>query len=117
MTQEPYALDHDRREVVLEAVREVALHRGWNLLAAHVRTTHVHIVVQADVPPERVMNDFKAYASRRLDRLGYDPSGQRRWARHGSTRWLWKYQDVVDTLRYVVEAQGEPMALFVAEVE
>ena len=117
MTHEPYALDQGRREAVLEPVREVALHRGWNLLAAHVRTTHVHIVVQAEVPPERVMNDFKAYASRRLDLLSHDPSGRKRWARHGSKRWLWKYQDVLDALRYVVVEQGEPMALFVAEVE
>ena len=117
MAQEPYLLDQNRRAAVLEALREVASHRGWSLLAAHVRTTHVHIVVQADVPPERAMNDFKAYASRRLDLLGHDPSGRRRWARHGSTRWLWKYQDVLDALQYVVAGQGEPMALFVAELE
>jgi REP element-mobilizing transposase RayT len=33
-------------------------------LAAHARTNHVHIVVDADVPPERIMNDLKSYASR-----------------------------------------------------
>jgi hypothetical protein len=35
-----------------------------------------------------------------------------RWARHGSTRWLWKDEDVRQALRYVIEEQGEPMALF-----
>jgi REP element-mobilizing transposase RayT len=117
MDQEPYLLDQDRRTTVLEAILEVASHRGWELLAAHVRTTHVHTVVQADVSPERAMNDFKAYASRRLALLGHDPSGRKRWARHGSTRWLWKYQNVLDALQYVVAEQGEPMALFVAELE
>ena len=46
--------------------------RHWSLLAAHVRTNPVHIVVQADVGPERIMNDLKSYASRCLNRLGLD---------------------------------------------
>jgi REP element-mobilizing transposase RayT len=45
----------------LEAIQEVGAHRGWNLLAAHVPSNHVHTVVEAEVPPERVMSDFKAY--------------------------------------------------------
>ena len=93
-----------------------ARHRGWNLLAAHVRTNHVHVIVEAEVQPEKVMNDFKAYASRALNRLdGHEP-GRRRWARHGSTRWLWRDQDVGEAIRYVVEQQGEPMAVFLGAV-
>jgi hypothetical protein len=34
------------------------------------------------------MNDMKSYASRRLNQLGLDEPARRRWARHGSTRWL-----------------------------
>jgi REP element-mobilizing transposase RayT len=116
MNQPPYSLDRDSRVAVLEALREVCLHRGWNLLAAHVRTNHVHVIVEAAVRPERVMNDFKSYSSRRLKRLGVDGPDRKRWARHGSTRWLWKDQDVQEAIRYVVEEQGDPMALFVADV-
>jgi REP element-mobilizing transposase RayT len=90
------------------------LYREWNLLAAHVRTTHVHVVVEADVAPEKILSDLKSYASRGLNRLGKDASDRKRWARHGSTRWLWKDKDVKDAIRYVVEGQGEPMAVFVA---
>jgi hypothetical protein len=61
------------------------------------------------------MNDFKTYASRELNRLGRDGADRKRWARHGSTRWLWKDRDVQEAIRYVIEAQGEPMELFVAE--
>jgi REP element-mobilizing transposase RayT len=103
-----------RREAVLEALREVCEHRGWGLLAAHVRTNHVHVVVEAEVSPERIMNDFKSYASRALNRLDHHGSDPRRWARHGSTRWLWKDRDVKEAICYVVEEQGEPMAVFVA---
>lgn len=116
MKQPPYELDGDSRAVVLETLAEVCCHRGWSLLAAHVRSNHVHVIVEAEVLPEKVMNDFKAYASRALNQLGRDESGQRRWARHGSTRWLWKDQDVREAIRYVVDQQGEPMAVFLADV-
>jgi hypothetical protein len=86
MKQAPYVLDQESREAVLETLREVSLQRGWTLLAAHVRTNHVHAVVEAEVRPEKVMNDFKSYASRGLNRLGRNGPDRRRWARHGSTR-------------------------------
>jgi len=116
MKQTPYLLDRVGRAAVLEALREVCLHRGWSLLAAHVRTNHVHAIVEAEIRPEKIMNDFKSYASRGLNRLGHDESDRRRWAHHGSTRWLWEDQDVRDAIRYVVEEQGEPMPVFLAEV-
>ena len=115
MDQEPYRLDRDGRATVLDSIKEVCLHRNWNLLAAHVRTNHVHVVVEAEVRPEKIMNDFKSYASRGLNSLGRDGSDRKRWARHGSTRWLWKDSEVRDAIRYVVEDQGEPMAMFVAD--
>ncbi len=116
MKQPPYLLDQDSRVVVLQAIREVCLHRGSNLLAAYVRTTHVHVVVESEVRPEKIMNAFKSYASRGLNGLKCETSDRKRWARHGSTRWLWQDQDVRDAIRYVVEEQGEPMAVFVGEM-
>ena len=86
MDQLRYCLDQDRRATVLGALREVCLHRSWNLFAAHVRTNHVHVVVEGDVRPEMMMNAFKSYASRGLNRLGSDMPGRKRWARRGSTR-------------------------------
>ena len=92
--QSPYYLDQVRRDAVWEAIQVVCAHRGWSLLAAHVRSNHVPTVVDAEIPPERIMSDFKAYASRRLNRLRLDDLNRKRWARHGSTRWLWKPQHV-----------------------
>src|SRR5262245_13920733 len=78
MTQSHYPLNPERRGVVLETVREVSRHRGWTLWAAHVRSNHVHAVISAQATPEKVMADFKAYASRRLrERLG-EPSDRKR---------------------------------------
>jgi hypothetical protein len=71
-------------------------------------------VVDADVLPERVMNDLKSFASRCLNRLGLDEPSRKTWARHGSTRWFSKPESVSAAIRYVLNAQGEPMAVFEA---
>jgi REP element-mobilizing transposase RayT len=76
MLQDPYVLDEADRAVVLSAIRRHCAYRGWNLLAAHVRSNHVHTVVEADARPERIINEFKSY---------------------------------------VIDEQGEPMAVFVAD--
>ena len=114
MNQPPYAMDRSRREAVLAAVLERCSDRHWRLLAAHVRTNHVHIVVEAEVRPERIMNDLKSYASRCLNRLALDEPDRKRWARHGSTRWLSKQQSVSAAIRYVVDEQGDALAVFKA---
>lgn len=98
----------------LQAIHGVCTHRGWSLLAAHVRSNHVHTVVEAEVPPERVMNDFVAYASPHLNRLGLDEPGRKRWARHGSTQWLWNPQHVPAAIQHVVAEQGDAMSVFEA---
>ena len=111
MEQTPYHLDPIRRATVLEAIQEVCSHQGWELLAAHVRSSHVHAVVGAEIRPERVMSAFKTYASRGLNRLGLDEPNRKRWARHGSTRWLWKPEQISAAIQYVVAQQGDAMSV------
>ena len=55
MTQPTYPMDQPRREVVLASIVERCAERGWSLLAAHVRENHVHVVVGAEIAPERIM--------------------------------------------------------------
>jgi REP element-mobilizing transposase RayT len=81
-----------------------------------VRTNHVHAVVEADVAPEKVMNAFKSYASRGLNRQKIDGPERKRWARHGSTRWLLKDEDVQESIRYVISGQGEPMEVYLGNL-
>ena len=45
---------------------ELCAQKGWWLAALHARTTHPHLVVDADVAPERILQACKAYASRAL---------------------------------------------------
>ena len=112
MRHAPYALDQTRREAVLRSIQEVCAYRAWSLLAAHVRTTHVHVVIDGQASPERIMGDFKEYASRRLSQMRCDQPERKRWARHGSTRWLNTPESVAAAMRYVVHEQGEPMSVF-----
>jgi REP element-mobilizing transposase RayT len=114
MLQLPYTMDQARREIVLASLAERAAMRGWNLIAAHVRTNHVHVVIAAEDPPERVMNDLKSYASRCLNQAGLETSDRKRWARHGSTRCLYERANVDAAVRYVIEKQGQPMSIYVA---
>ncbi len=105
-----FLLDAHSREIVLNAIKEVCAHRQWDLLAAHVRTNHVHIVVHAEITPEIIINTFKAYSSRYINQSFLHK--QKYWTRHGSTRYLWKEEQVEATIDYVVREQGEPMAVF-----
>lgn len=112
MTQDSYSLDQHRRAVTLKGIEEACSRRGWMLLAAHVRSSHVHVVVDADRNPEKVMIALKAYASRARNDSECDEPGRRRWARHGSTRYLWTPTEITSAVRYVVDHQGEAMAMF-----
>jgi valyl-tRNA synthetase len=104
---EPFALSSlEQRQAVQEAIVEVCTHRGWELLVLHVRTTHVHVIVAAEATPERVMNDFKSYATRRLRAAAGTPEDAAVWTRHGSTRYLNREDDVEAARRYVLNQQG-----------
>jgi REP element-mobilizing transposase RayT len=112
LAEPPYHLDEPRRQVMLHALCEIARRKGWSLHAVHVRSNHVHIVVTAEVPPERILNDFKTAASRRLNKTFPGEEDRRRWTRHGSTRYLWTEEAVAEKVHYVLEGQGEPMERF-----
>jgi len=112
LRQTPYEMDAGQRDIVLEAMREVSQYKHWRLLAAQVRSNHVHIVADADAAPELVMNAFKAYASRALNFAYPGEKSRIRWTRHGSTRYLWSWEKIDAAIRYVLEKQGEPMACY-----
>ncbi|MBL7481776.1 transposase [Legionella bononiensis] len=112
MSETPYVLDESRREIVLQSIMAVCRHRQWILLAAHVRSNHVHLVIHAIRQPEHIMNTIKSYASRHLNEAKLDHDRVNRWTRHGSTRYLWNESEIESTIQYVVNEQGLPMAVF-----
>jgi len=109
----PVFLCSPRRAAVEAAIRQHCAHRGWQLLAVHVRTEHVHVVVATgvtpDVAPERVMTELKAWATRRMVQGRLLDEGRRTWSGHGSTLYLFTPESVQRACRYVVERQGKAL--------
>jgi REP element-mobilizing transposase RayT len=106
MDQPPFRLGPTHRKIVLDALLDRRQWQASNLVAAHVRTNHVHLVVETEVRPERIMNDLKSYASRCLNQQGTGEPGRKRWARNGSTRWLWKPEHVSAAIGYVLRSRA-----------
>jgi len=102
-------LDDQCRACVDATVREVAAHRNWAILALNVLANHVHVVVSVpeSTPPEKVMSDFKAWATRRLREQNLVPPGVRVWTNHGSTRYLNDAQAVQAACHYVTHRQHD----------
>ena len=95
------------RSVIERSVVEVCEHRNWALLALNVRLEHIHAVVVAEgFKPERVANDFKTYATRRMREALVVDAGSRLWARHASTHYLFDDNDVEMAVDYTMNHQG-----------
>ena len=105
-SQEAFVLEQAHREAVDAAIRDVCAHRGWTLHALNVRTNHVHLVVAAGSTPEQVMTSLKAWSTRRLRETGLIVDGLKPWSRHGSTRYLWRGDQIEAACSYVLEGQG-----------
>ncbi len=112
LAEAPVELTTEQRRIVEQTVRDHCRIRGWCLHALHVGTVHIHLVVTADSRPEEVMNQLKAWTSRRLsDHAGlHDPvakkAGRKRWwTEHGSTKWINDPQYLQNVIIYVKEKQ------------
>ena len=69
MTEDAVYLDLAQAEALAGQLRETAAHRGWRLLALAVMANHVHVLVgvPGDPDPEKLLADFKAWRTRRLN--------------------------------------------------
>ena len=96
-----------QRKIITMTLTEVCAHRGYLLQAQNIRTNHAHSVVSASIKPEKIANDFKAYATRRLREAGELSDRGRVWSRGASTRYLWKPKQVAAAIEYVLYCQGD----------
>jgi len=100
-------LGEAERTAVREAIEEVCSFRQYNLRAINVRTNHFHTVVSAQRKPEFIANTFKSYATRELRRRRLIDLDTTPWARGRSRRYLWKDEQVLAALDYVLYCQGD----------
>ena len=108
LKSQPLILDTDQRKSVESAIREVCNHRQWRLHAINVRTNHVHVVVSiGQTKPERALNAFKAYSTRRMREGGNWKESHSPWADKGSNRYLWSEHGLAVAIDYVINGQGD----------
>ena len=107
LKSDPDTLNAEQRQSLDSAVREVCAHRNWFLHALNVRTNHVHIVVSIGPDkPERALNAFKAYGTRRMRQDGNWQEPHSPWADKGSKRRLWNERSLAMAIDYVINGQG-----------
>ncbi len=105
----PMVFNEPARRAVEASFADTCAHRGWQLLAVHCRTNHLHAVVSSREDASLVMHRLKARATAALRGAGLAGRNQQVWARHGSTRYLWREEDVAAACEYTMEAQGNPL--------
>jgi REP element-mobilizing transposase RayT len=114
MTEPAVSLDVEQRRIVEDTIAAHCRIRGWHLHAVNARSQHVHVVVTAPGrDPEVVMDQFKAWCTRKLKererslRSAEAQIRQNWWTQGGSKRWLNDEKSLEAAIRYVLEEQGE----------
>lgn len=68
----------------------------------------MHSVVSAGCYPGRVLNAFKANATRKMKEAGCRIYGHSPWSDGGSNRYLWTERSIERAIDYVNDGQGGP---------
>lgn len=89
------------------AVRELCERRKYHLRAINARSNHVHSVVSVRAKPERLVDAFKAAATKRLREEKLFPKELQIWSRGRSRLYVWKPRHVVKAVEYVLYGQGD----------
>jgi REP element-mobilizing transposase RayT len=112
MVEEPVILTAEQRAIVERTIRDHCRIREWSLHALNVRTNHVHVVVTAARDPQDVMEQFKAWCSRKLsDHAGLTKpvakkAGRRHWFTEGGDKERIEDERYLEnSIRYVTELQ------------
>jgi REP element-mobilizing transposase RayT len=110
LSAEPVTFNAIQRRAIDIAIRETCRIRKWLLWAISVRTNHVHTVVSiGEAKPARALNDFKAYATRRMRLDGCWQRQRSPWSDKGSRRCLWNDRSIELAIDYVRNRQGDDL--------
>ncbi|HYV34313.1 MAG TPA: transposase [Gemmataceae bacterium] len=101
-----------QRALVEQTIRAHCRFRNWTLHAVNARSNHIHVVVTANSEPDEIMNQLKAWCSRKLsDAAGLKgrvavKAGRRRWFTEGGDKSVIEDEDyLTNAVRYVLEGQ------------
>ena len=108
----PFILNATSRKLVEDAIRDVCDFRDWPLIALSVRTNHVHAVIAAAAASGKILNDLKAYSTRKPRERKAWLFDHSPWVDKGSRRNLWTEAHVAAAVNYVLNGQGGPLPDF-----
>ncbi|MDB5335104.1 MAG: hypothetical protein JWN70_723 [Planctomycetaceae bacterium] len=113
LKSDPILLTLQKAEALFDQFQETARARGWLLIAVGVMHTHVHLVigVVGDPDPDKVLRDFKAYGSGRLNKLYGKPTSDTWWTRSGSARKLVDESAIEAVVQYI-RKQPNPLLIW-----
>ena len=119
MTQPPVYLVKTQAERLFDQLQETARYRGRIIDAVAIMTDHIHLVfgTPGDPDQDEMLEDWKVYASRALNRhAGWTPPTPRPiwWARGGSTRVLQATINRTSAIRYVRD-QENPLVCWLSD--
>jgi REP element-mobilizing transposase RayT len=112
MSDDVVELTNSQRAIVEKTIRDHCTIRNWQLHSVNARTNHVHVVVTADRDPDDVMNQLKAWCSRKLsDAAGLTTqvakkAGRRHWfTEDGDKQPIDNEEFLRNAIKYVLEGQ------------
>lgn len=114
----PIYLGTEQASLCLEQFRETAKIRQWQLLGIAIMANHVHLVVgvQDDPDPNKLLHNFKSYASRKLNTHCPRPPSETWWTKDGSKRKLPDLKAIQNAIGYL-RRQHAPLAMWFLEDE
>ena len=104
-------LNKSQRQIVLDTILRHCKIKNWRLYAVHIRSNHCHIILNSNDSPDKMMNDLKAWATRKLRQAGY--VFEKVWTKHGSTIFIFTLEKLKEKVYYVVHEQGEKTEYFI----
>jgi REP element-mobilizing transposase RayT len=112
MAEDAIELTISQRAIVEKTIHDHCTIRNWRLHAVNARTNHVHIIVTAGRDPDEVMNQLKAWCSRKLsDAAGLTTpvakkAGRRHWfTEDGDKQRIDNEEFLRKAIKYVLEGQ------------
>ncbi|MGJ5817140.1 transposase [Paludibaculum fermentans] len=108
----PFLLEKPHRELILKTIRKTCEAKTYELLAAHIRTTHLHVILEAPSDPSSCMGALKLACTKALRDACLAGAEENIWAHYGHIRILDAPFAIAKAINYVLEGQGSPMETY-----
>jgi REP element-mobilizing transposase RayT len=120
LREPPVYLGDAHANTILNQLHETARYRGRQLDAVSILKDHIHLIfgTPGDPDPSQMLEDWKSYASRALNRLiGWKPPATRPkwWVIGGSKRILRSESRRASAIRYV-RNQDVPLVVWLSDL-